>query len=247
MYVTGGLNCMTKKSGKMTNAVDTDKYRLHAQELMPLFCEENLTDNKVVEIKGWSSEYKVVVNNYCGKIGEYNRQGSKCFFYEGDILCKEWYCFYSSAEFYQLITHKNGKEYLIFRQDLYGYSVLKLENGEIMQFFPECSFDGVETFIWTEVHYNPENNVLAVEGCYWACPYSVQLFCFENPMCDEPKFVDIIACLDGDYDVYDELTFLKWEKGDLYLKAYLTENAETVELVIPQEKYLSWLSSEQKV
>ncbi|WP_206183547.1 hypothetical protein [Treponema pedis] len=57
---------MTKKSGKMTNAVDTDKYRLHAQELMPLFCEENLTDNKVVEIKGRSSEYKVVVNNYCG-------------------------------------------------------------------------------------------------------------------------------------------------------------------------------------
>lgn len=229
----------------MPNAVNTDKYELHMQELMPLFLDENLTDTKVIEVKGKSADYKIKVYLYSAKIGEYHYRGNKCFLYKDDVLYTKWYCFNDSSVFYQLISHKNGIEYLIFRQDLYGYSVLDMESGEIMQFFPECSFDGVETFIWTEVHYNPENNVLAVEGCYWACPCGVQLFGFENPMSDKPKFVDIISCLDGDYDVYDELTFIRWEEGTLHLKAFLVENSEIMELVIPQEQYLCWLGDDE--
>ncbi|UTC66793.1 MULTISPECIES: hypothetical protein [unclassified Treponema] len=228
----------------MSNAVNTDKYRLHMQELMPLFCDENRTDTKEIVIKGNRKDYKIHVHHYSGSIGEYHYRGAECFLYAGDVLYTKWHCFNDSSVFYQLISHKNGKEYLIFRQDLYGYSVLDMESGEIMQFFPECSFEGVETFIWTKVHYHPANNVLAVEGCYWACPYGVQLFDFENPMSENPKFVDIISCLDGDYDVYDELKFLKWEKGDLYLKAFLVENSEIMELVIPQEQYLCWLGDD---
>ncbi len=143
----------------MPNALHTDKYELHAQERMPLFCDENRTDTKVMEIKGNAKEYRLCVHHCSGKIGEY--------------------------------------------------------------------------------HYNSENNVIAVEGCYWACPYSVQLFSFENPMNENPKFVDIISCLDGDYDVYDELVFSKWEDGNLHLKAYLAENLPAVELVIPKETYLT--------
>lgn len=108
---------------------------------------------------------------------------------------------------------------------------MDVETMEMMQFFPECSLNSVEMFIWTGVNYNSEDNLLAVEGCYWACPYSVQLFDFEHPMSEQAKFVDIRTCIDGDYDMYEELEFLRWDAGDLYLKAYLVENSESIELM----------------
>ncbi len=229
----------------MSNAVNTDKYRLHTKKLMPFFCDENRTDTKFIEIKGDSKKYRISVHHYSWKIGEYHYRGTEGFLYESDVFRTKWYCFNDSSVFYQLISHKNEREYLIFRQELYGYSVLDIESGQIMQFYPKCSFEGMETFIWTQVHYHPENNVLAVEGCYWACPYSVQLFSFENPMNENPKFVDIISLLDGDYDVYDELEFLKWEEGNLHLKAFLVDNSKTMEIVIPKEQYLCWLGDDK--
>lgn len=229
----------------MPNAVHTDKYRLHKTELMTLFSDENLTDSKTLEIKGKLEDCRIVSKHYTGKIGEYNRQGVKCSLYKNDILITQWDSFNDSSLFYQLISHRNGKEFLIFRQDLYGYSVLDIEKNEIMQFFPECSYDGIETFIWTGADYNLENNLLAVSGCYWACPYGVQLFSFENPMSEKPKCVDIISCLDGDYDVYGELIFLKWEKEDLHLEAFLVENSKSIEFVIPKEKYMGWLNNDK--
>ena len=227
----------------MSNAVGGDKYKCYMDELMTLFCEENLSGNEVVEPMGEVGEYSIGINKYSAKIGAYNYKGAKCCLYKGDILCKDWYCFNSDA-FYHLLRHKNGREYLIFRQDLYGYSVLDIENGELMQFFPECSLFGMETFIWTQVDYSSETDTLAVSGCYWACPYSVQLFSFEEPMSEKQKFVDIISRLDGDYDVYEELTFLKWENGDLYLSACVVEDLKTKELVISKEQYLKWLNDE---
>lgn len=111
-----------------------------------------------------------------------------------------------------------------------------------MQFFPEYSLDMGETFIWTDIHYNQANNILAVEGCYWAWPYSVQLFDFTDPMSQTPVFVDIISCLDGDYDVYEELEFVAWEEDTLKLKAFLVESEEKIELMIDSDKYMAWLS-----
>ena len=36
-------------------------------------------------------------------------------------------------------------------------------------FIPEESFTGhEETFIWTDVLYCSKNNILAVDGCFWA-------------------------------------------------------------------------------
>ena len=225
----------------MANAVNSDKYKKKIQDIIPIFQEKNLKDSSEIR---FSNTYSIIIDDYAANIGDYCHKGSYCRFYKDDNILKEWHCVDNSAAFYQIITHQNGKDYLIFRQDLYGYSVLDIENKVIMRFFPEYSLNIGETFIWTKVNYNLENNVLAVSGCYWSCPDSVQLFNFENPMNESPKFVDIISCLDGDYDVYDELIFLKWKNGNLHLKAYLVEG-KTVELVITKEQYMGWLSDDK--
>lgn len=61
-------------------------------------------------------------------------------------------------------------------------------------------------------------------------------------MSETPVFVDIISCLDGDYDVYEELEFMAWEEDRLKLKAFLFESGENTDLTIDSDKYMAWLS-----
>jgi hypothetical protein len=105
---------------------------------------------------------------------------------------------------------------------------------------------GPESFIWTDVHYNPQNNILAVSGCFWACPYGLILLDFSNPMA-ETKWVDVLENLDGVYDLYDGLDFVSWEDEKLIVKADKIVEVDGTETVVPVEikinktQYSKWL------
>lgn len=87
-----------------------------------------------------------------------------------------------SVDFFSEVEHSNGKRYLLFSIDLYGYSIMDLSNYKAYHYMPEESFAGHrETFIWTDAFYCRKNNILAVYGCYWACPYSIFLYDFSVP------------------------------------------------------------------
>ncbi len=123
-----------------------------------------------------------------------------------------------------MIKHSNGKTYLIFTEDLYGYSVLELETLKSVHYLPKESYlegeEFKETFIWTDMHYNKANNFLAVGGCFWAEPSSVIYFDFSNPLdiVEDNKWVNIRNKVAPDYEQYDEILFEKWDKNMLICK-----------------------------
>lgn len=78
---------------------------------------------------------------------------SKAYRYDGDLhLCGSeselldnegkvryaWRNLDTDGEFCFLFRHRNGKHYLIFRTELYGYSVLEVEIGQEMHYVPAC-------------------------------------------------------------------------------------------------------------
>lgn len=81
---------------------------------------------------------------------------------------------------YRWITHPNGCEYLLCGEDYQGYTVINLTRGRINTYFPENGYDGMG-FCWTAVLPSPDGLRLAVEGCYWACPYQLVIFDFSQP------------------------------------------------------------------
>lgn len=115
-----------------------------------------------------------------------------------------------------------------------------ISSGTTMQFFPEASIDGAETFIWTDIYYNPISNVIAVSGCYWGCPSSVQLFTFDDPMSDKQKYIDL-KCFDGDFDIYEDVDFIKWNNGNIHITRYAIESESNEEIIITQSEYLEYL------
>ena len=138
------------------------------------------------------------------------------------------------AEIAVIIEHSNGKRYFLFRIDLYGYGVLDLQTLECFVYIPK----EIETFIWTNLDYNPANNILVVGGCYWAAPYGTLLLDFSEPM-KETKWADIHAQIDNVYYTYDDIDFVRWDEDVLILCAY-SDNGK-IELSIQKAQYKNWL------
>jgi hypothetical protein len=78
------------------------------------------------------------------------------------------------------VKHANGNEYLLCGEDYQGYSVINLTQETYKVFFPESGYKGFG-FCWASVYPSPDGLVLAVDGCYWACPYEIVFFDFSNP------------------------------------------------------------------
>ena len=144
-----------------------------------------------------------------------------------------------SGSFWSFV-HQNGKRYLLFKQNLYGYSVLDIATGQDYRYYPKGSFPGGETWIWMIPYYNAQNNILAIDGCYWACPSSITLADFSDPM-KETIYLDV-----NEYhgEGYPDLEFVRWNGTDLV--GELRVKKSKTEVVIPEAEYTRWFEEAKK-
>lgn len=219
----------------LENAAYSDQYQNGFKQYEALFLDEN---KKEVETIILSDEYKIRKTNYAGRVSDRNLDGHSCILFDKeDNVIHSWKSFDSDADFEKIITHQNKNNYLVYRQELYGYTVFDLTNRKEFQYYPQCVLDGREYFIWTDIHYNPLNNLLAVSGCIWGAPYSTLLVDFSNPMAT-PKFqIDVIDCLPGDYDVYDNADFILWDKCNLILNCYNVKAKLEEKIILTEDIY----------
>lgn len=150
-----------------------------------------------------------------------------------------------SVDFFSEVEHSNGKRYLLFSIDLYGYSIMDLSNYKVYDYIPEESFSGQEeTFIWTDVLYCRRNNVIAVDGCIWACPSSTYFYDFSNP---EQLPYDLICSsydMEGEINIDTDVTPLYWnEDGTIVLRCCIGEDSieeieKTIDIISRVKKYL---------
>jgi hypothetical protein len=81
---------------------------------------------------------------------------------------------------HQWVTHPNGSTYLLCGEDYQGYTLINLDRRITHTCFPDAAYDG-RGFCWTAAHPSPDGLLLAVEGCYWACPSELVLYDFRTP------------------------------------------------------------------
>ena len=152
-----------------------------------------------------------------------------------------WRNLNDDSEFASLVRHRNGRHYLIFRQDLYGYSVLEVETRRDFHFIPGQSYPAEgetfrETFIWVGAVYDPVSGLLAASGCYWACTNDVVLLDFSDPLAERP-WVELHNLLDPDYELYDDINFDRWDgAGGLRLRVSDAQTGAYSPLHLPAER-----------
>jgi hypothetical protein len=82
--------------------------------------------------------------------------------------------------FWHAWVQQKDRQFLLCGEDYQGYNVIDLSTGTNTFTFPLEAYKGTG-FCWAAVHPSPSGELLAVEGCYWACPYEIVIYDFKNP------------------------------------------------------------------
>jgi hypothetical protein len=93
---------------------------------------------------------------------------------------------------------KDGVDYLVCSEALGGQTVIDLSRRSIASYYATD-----DPFIWTEFHPSPDRQKLAILGCYWACPYEVVVYDFNDPMS-----LPLRPLMRADIEAHEE--FLGW-------------------------------------
>jgi hypothetical protein len=159
------------------NAAGTPEYAAFRAEYEP-YLNNPPSEVETIQIGGEPALTAEVANHSVGHTNLINKVSIKT---NGEIVFN--YTIYDAhITLLNLIKHKNGREYLIFNRDLYGYSVMDVSSREVADYIPANILHGEEAFIWTGTLYCPHTNVLAVNGCYWAGPCGTEFYDFSDPM-----------------------------------------------------------------
>lgn len=175
---------------------------------------------------GYSVRYYDYAYEENRKPGWAPENGEICRLYHSGKIIYEWKNTDGKSRMANIIHHSDGNDYFVFDEDLYGYSVLNLKSMKSMHYIPaesytEPSSEMQETFIWCDCFYNPGTNRLAVNGCFWACPYNVIVLDFSNPMnpIEAEDWIDVYsACSAGNKDIGD-IEFVQWKDSKMICRA----------------------------
>ena len=227
----------------MANAVNSAQYQARIKQAETLFEGQNFTRRQTINLSGGyeivKDAYRLAATSFSG--GEY------ALFDTRKTQIISWRCIDDRAEFFSLIRHADGKFYLVFRQDLYGYSALDLASAQIMRFVPDAWLDGKESFIWGGMHYLRDWDALAARGCYWAAPNGVHLVSFAEPMSEEQRYVDVLDCMQGGYDIYEQADFAGFEDNELSLKCFRADTLRYEKVKISREQYREWMCESKRL
>jgi len=209
----------------LSNVAYTNEYQSKREEaISAIIRPENLTDTEYILSK---SRYNRTIINYSAKLHGYNLTYSHNKVYDTDEnLVYEYISEYGHPFFCTLISHSNGRQYLAYKENLYGYSVFDIRSNETFKYIPATSWKGGETFIATDIYYNSANDMVVAEGCYWACPYGVFLFEVKEPMKLFTRYLDIQMLLGG-YDKYEDIEFQGWKAQILCLNVIILSKSRT--------------------
>lgn len=117
------------------NVAYTKEYQNWRKQRMSVFRPEYLCPRtEKIKLNTETGAFILKVRYYKDKNQNSPQRGSECELQgqRGEVFYR-WYNIDNNAEFYRLIEHSDGNDYLIFRQDLYGYSVLNLQTMQDLQ------------------------------------------------------------------------------------------------------------------
>ena len=223
----------------LTNIAYSNEYSEHKAKIINLAYNpiHKIGENEIV-----SGKLRRIVSEYKTKYNDKTYFCSNNKVYDEDTFIFEYFNLYHHYFFCEKVTYNNGRDYIFYKTDLYGYNVFEMDTKSTFDYFPKCSFMGdlAETFIGTDIHFNKNNNIFAVGGCYWACPTDVFLLKINNPLEQYEKYVNTHLIIDEDYEKYDDIDFIEWESNDIKLKCWNIETKPSKDEIISlkEEEYM---------
>lgn len=171
---------MEPSKEELARMTPLERYRLHRASMEKWFTEDNRAQEHRKVFTSPSGKYQLTVDSYGTKPGCWNYSRGRV--YAGEKLIADVKRNYSHFPFAWAEAHPNGHDYLLCGEDYQGQTVVELDTGARVDLQPDEHMDKGFGFCWVDIHPSPDRKVVAVDGCYWACPYEVVLFDFSEPL-----------------------------------------------------------------
>ncbi|MGH1539535.1 MAG: hypothetical protein ACRBHB_03850 [Arenicella sp.] len=156
----------------------SSKYKERREEIEQFFEAADVVADSAEEYTSPSEHYKLRIVEYSKGPGTWSYSRGKVYDLNNNLLADIkrnygvfWHCWFQ---------HPNGCEYLLCGEDYQGYTFVNLTKGTVQTYFPERAYNG-SGFCWAKVFPSEDGKLLAVDGCYWACPYELVLYDFSDP------------------------------------------------------------------
>jgi len=196
-------------------------YRAKRLETEERFAARRAGEPREAELSP-SDKYKLVVTPYNQGKGYWSYSQGDVYVQGSDKPLFSVKRNYSHFPFAWIENHPDGHDYMICGEDYQGHTVLQLDTGKRRDYFPRSGHDGVG-WCMVDFHPSPKGDMIAIEGCHWACPYEVKIFDFRKPLdgplrvlSDEKDYSDYMgwksdtACMVGFYGDWC-IPLEKWE------------------------------------
>jgi len=136
------------------------------------------------EIVNWHTDWPEYLKDIEIEITSYKESG---FFAisrylikkNGNVIADIWRNY--SAYPQSFVNHSNGKRYFICGFDYQGYTIVNLDDEITNHYLPNEAMKG---WGWCPTNwdcYDPKENTIEAEGCYWGASFDKRTYDFSNP------------------------------------------------------------------
>ncbi len=133
--------------------------------------DENL-EGDPEELISPSGRYRLCIRTYATAGGGSYTRGTVVRIAGGAIVCD---LERDHGIFHHAFVTRGGREYLLTGRTVTSQTIVDLDGGA------EYEPTGGDDFCWVGCYPSPDGDTLAVDGCYWACPYELRFFDFTDP------------------------------------------------------------------
>lgn len=210
----------------MRNVAFSPEYaQQYEEQRQALFRDEN---RRTKEEGCFANGYFLLCESYEGVLGDEMRQAAKySLFTPNHELILSYDCLDNTHPLSEMITHRDGHVYYVFRRDRFGFSIFNLHTLKEHRYYSDAAFESGADFIWCGAEYYPERNSLFVVGHMPDAPFEVYEFDFSDPMiCIAFVPDDALILTLPTTDFADEMEdfrdeYLNWGEENIYGSALL--------------------------
>ncbi|MBP5493402.1 MAG: GNAT family N-acetyltransferase [Clostridiales bacterium] len=198
-----------------------------------LFREENRRNRD----EGYfANGYSLVCETYECDLEDEHRIAARYALYspEHDLILR-YECLDNAEPLSEMINHKNGITYYLFRRDRFGFSVLDLESLSEHRYYSDEALSTGSDFIWCGAEYYAERNTLFVVGHVPESDFEVYEFDFSDPLtCVAHVPDDAIILTTPSTDFAEELEdfrdeYTNWGEENIFGSALLQSYEDIAE------------------
>lgn len=176
-----GLSKHREKGRQLRKLVEPEVMKAYKYEEKKWICRDETAEPKLDTETSPCGKYRLIVSTHRTGEGTWPYTRGRLYNVATGELIATLYRNYASFNQLWATDHPDGHSYFLGGQDYQGLTLVQLDTGAVVDYLPEAAEQGTG-WCWVSGEVAPGAQLIALAGCYWACPFETIIYDFSKPM-----------------------------------------------------------------